>query len=145
MKTFTSFFLAVAILVGCTSRNQNVEETGEETEQVVDPVAQTDNSETAKAGTEDEQKDLAEKYAEAQFGSLVTNVANQRYGYYIYIDGKIVIEQKTIPGTAGKDGFVTKEDAQKVADLAIAKIRKGNMPPTITVEELKELKIQGVE
>ncbi len=141
MKTFTSLFLAVAILVGCTSRNQNAEETGEETEQVVDPVA-TDNSE---AETDDEPKNLAEKYAEAQFGSLVTNVANQRFGYYIYIDGQIVIEQTTIPAIPGKNGFVTKEDAQKVADLAIAKIRKGNMPPTITVEELKELKIQGLE
>ncbi len=145
MKTFTSLFLAVAILVGCTSRNQNAEETGEETEQVGDPVAQADNFETVKAETEDEQKNLAEKYAEAQFGSLVTNVANQRYGYYIYIDGQVVIEQTTIPAIPGKNGFVTKEDAQKVADLAIAKIRKGNMPPTFTVEELKELKIQGVE
>ena len=39
------------------------------------------------------------------------------------------------------DGFKTKDAAEKVAQLVITKIRKGEMPPTVTTEELKALNV----
>jgi len=41
----------------------------------------------------------------------------------------------------GNEGFTTKQDAEKVALLVMDKIRKGEMPPTVLVEELKKLKV----
>jgi hypothetical protein len=67
--------------------------------------------------------------------------ANHTYGYDIYNNKVLVIHQPTIPGRAGLLGFKTKSDAEKVATLAISKIAKGVMPPTITDIELKKLKI----
>ena len=41
----------------------------------------------------------------------------------------------------GNEGFKTKADAEKVAQLVIDKIRKGEMPPTVTIKEMKKLKV----
>jgi hypothetical protein len=51
------------------------------------------------------------------------------------------IEQASIPVIKGNAGFSTKEEAEKVAMLVIEKIKKGEMPPTISIEELSEMKI----
>ena len=66
--------------------------------------------------------------------------ANGTYGYDIYADGKLRIHQPAIPAVPGNDGFKTKEAAEKVAALAIAKMKKGESLPTISSEELKKLK-----
>jgi len=34
-----------------------------------------------------------------------------------------------------------KQDAEKVVLLVIDKIKRGEMPPTVTIEELKKLKV----
>ena len=53
----------------------------------------------------------------------------------------MTIHQPSIPGMPGNDGFKTKADAEKVAQLVIKKIKKGEMPPTVTVEEMKKMKV----
>ena len=37
--------------------------------------------------------------------------------------------------------FATEEDAMKVAERVIKKIRNNDMPPTVTIEELRELEV----
>lgn len=59
------------------------------------------------------------------------------YGYKIYLNGKLYINQPYIPALSGKAGFVTTDDAVKIAKLASNKIKQGIIPPTISVEELK--------
>jgi hypothetical protein len=71
----------------------------------------------------------------------ITDAANHTYGYDVFVDGKLMIHQASIPAMPGNDGFKSKEDAAKVANLVIEKIKKGEMPPTISVEELKKLKV----
>ncbi len=67
--------------------------------------------------------------------------ANHTWGYDIYRGGKKVIHQQSIPGMPGNDGFRNKLQAKKAARLVIKKIENGEMPPTVTPEELKELKV----
>ena len=62
---------------------------------------------------------------------------DQSYGYDIFLKGKLLIHQPSIPCIPGIKGFAKKEFAAKAAKLVIGKIRKGVMPPTITVEEMK--------
>ncbi len=62
------------------------------------------------------------------------------WGYDIYNDGKLMIHQPTPPGMPGNDGFKTKAAAKKIAELVMSKIKKGEMPPTVTMEEMKKLK-----
>ena len=65
------------------------------------------------------------------------------WGYDILKDHKVFIHQPGRPGFPGKQGFKTKEDASKVARLVIAKIKKGEMPPSVSQEELTALKLKN--
>jgi hypothetical protein len=59
------------------------------------------------------------------------------YGYDISINGAVMIHQAVIPGIAGTSGFASREDAQKIADLAIRKIMSNQFPPVIAFQELQ--------
>lgn len=84
---------------------------------------------------------VASQMANASITYFVIHAPPQQFGYTIFIDGQMYIEQKSIPAVAGNVGFSKKEDADQVARLVMAKIKMGEMPPSITVEELKELNI----
>ncbi len=73
---------------------------------------------------------------------FVTKVANNKYGYTVFVDGQLYIEQNTIPAKDGTVGFNTIEDAEGIARLVIKKLGDGEIPPTITLQELKE---HGIE
>lgn len=65
--------------------------------------------------------------------------ANNTWGYDIYNNGKLFLHQPSIPALPGNNGFATKSSAEKVAKKVIEKINKGENPPTISVDEMKEL------
>jgi len=52
-----------------------------------------------------------------------------------------MIHQTSVPALPGNEGFKTREAATKVALLVIEKIKKGEMPPTISIDEMKKLKV----
>jgi hypothetical protein len=63
------------------------------------------------------------------------------WGYNIFKNKKLLIQQNTIPGIPGFMGFKNKIDAEKVAGLVIEKLKKGEMPPSVNENELKKLNI----
>jgi hypothetical protein len=65
---------------------------------------------------------------------------NKTYCYDIFADGKLLIHQPSVPGLSGNEGFKTSQSAEKVAQLVIKKIKNGEMPPTVSIEEMKKLK-----
>jgi hypothetical protein len=71
----------------------------------------------------------------------IIETLDHTYGYDIYNTEKLMIHQASVPGMPGNKGFKTKVDAEKVAQLVIGKIKKGEMPPTVTTDELKKLKV----
>ena len=74
--------------------------------------------------------------------SITTNIisaTNNTWCYDILVDGKILIHQPSKPGMEGNEGFKTKVIAQKVAALVIQKIKNGEMPPSVTREEMKKI------
>jgi hypothetical protein len=73
--------------------------------------------------------------------TFFTHLQPEGWGYRISEKGKQIIDQQTIPGVPGNQGFLTSEDAQKVAELVIEKLEKGSFPPTISEEELQKLGI----
>ncbi|MBL4755777.1 MAG: DUF4907 domain-containing protein [Flavobacteriales bacterium] len=52
------------------------------------------------------------------------------------------MHQTTITSVPGASGFSSKKDAKKVGALVKGKIDRNEMPPSIMVAELKELKIE---
>lgn len=70
----------------------------------------------------------------------IISTANNTFCYDIFSDDKLIIHQPSIPGVKGNEGFKTKDAAVKVAELVIGKLQKGQSPPSVTMDELKQLK-----
>jgi hypothetical protein len=78
--------------------------------------------------------------SKSQLTYKIIDSINQTYGYDIFSDGKLLIHQPSIPGMPGNKGFKNKQSSEKVAQFVINKIKKGEMPPTVTKEEMQKLK-----
>jgi len=71
----------------------------------------------------------------------IIDAPNHTFGYNVLANGRLMIQQKSIPAMPGNEGFKTKADAEKVAQLVIGKIKKGEMPPTVSIEEMQKLNV----
>jgi|APDOM4702015159_1054818.scaffolds.fasta_scaffold08512_1 hypothetical protein len=92
--------------------------------------------------TSDSAKYSKEKNSESvNFIFKIIPSINGTWGYDILKGNKLFIHQTSIPAVSGNEGFKTKADAEKVARLVISKLKKGEMPPSLTKEELKNLKV----
>jgi len=79
----------------------------------------------------------SESFKNAKLTYKIISAPNNTWGYDIFKDGSMCIHQNSIPGVAGINGFTTKNKAEKVAQLVVTKIQNGEMPPTVTQEEMK--------
>lgn len=61
------------------------------------------------------------------------------WGYQIYLNGNLYINQPHIPAIQGYKGFENKESASKIGEYVSSKIENNIMPPTITPDELDSL------
>ena len=115
-------------------------------------IAQSDpvtKSSTAKAAKRPGKKELAKikaanikRAAKTQFQYFIIKADSSSFGYSIYADGNLYIQQNTIPSVAGTKGFSDTNSAAKTAQLVIKKIKQGEMPPTITIKDLKKISVQ---
>ena len=83
----------------------------------------------------------ANTYANIKLTYKIINAPQHTYCYDVFANGRLMIHQTSIPALPSNEGFKTKEDATKVALLVIAKIKKGEMPPTISIDEMKQLNV----
>jgi len=83
----------------------------------------------------------ADTHANTNLTYKVIAATQDTWVYDVFANGRLMIHQTSIPALPGNEGFKTKEDASKVASLVIAKIKKGEMPPTISIEEMKNLSV----
>ena len=79
----------------------------------------------------------SESFKNAILTYKIISSPNSTWGYDIFKDGSMCIHQNSIPGVAGINGFTTKNKAEKVAQLVVKKIQNGEMPPTVSQEEMK--------
>lgn len=70
----------------------------------------------------------------------VFQIGENRWGYDIYIDNKRFIHQDKIPAVSGNQAFKTEQDAAKMAQFVLEKLKTMEYP-TVTVKELKGLNI----
>ena len=86
-------------------------------------------------------KPSAKTPLEVKFNFTIININPNNYGYDVFSDNKLLIHQPSMPGMPGNKGFTKKADAEKIAKLVIEKLKEGLMPPAITIQELKKLKV----
>jgi hypothetical protein len=80
-------------------------------------------------------------YPKSTLSHKVIDATNGTYAYDLFDDGRLIIHQTSVPALPGNEGFKSAADAAKVADAVIKKINSGEMPPTISVEELRRLNV----
>ncbi len=80
----------------------------------------------------------AASYATAKFVVQPIPAEANTWGFEIYADGKRLIRQLSIPALPGNRGFATQELARKAGGLMVDKLRQGQMPPSLTKEELQK-------
>jgi len=69
----------------------------------------------------------------------IIDAPNATFGYEILSGGQAIILQTSIPGKPGLSGFQTIEEADRVAAVVIEKLKNGEMPPTLSAEELNSI------
>jgi hypothetical protein len=67
--------------------------------------------------------------------------ASGGWGYDIVDNDKRLIHQDRIPGVPGTQGFASREDAIKVGQLMIDKMKQGTFPPSVSYQEMKKMGI----
>jgi len=72
---------------------------------------------------------------------VVIPLANLTWGYDIYVREQIYIHQTTIPAIPGTYGFNSRKAASDIAKIVVRKIKRGEIPPSVTIDELKKLKV----
>jgi len=61
------------------------------------------------------------------------------FGYDIFMYRSLYVHQPHIPAINGNRGFDTEEQAHKVAEFIVYKIKNNIMPPSVTPQELDSL------
>jgi hypothetical protein len=107
------FFLCVYIFVACSN----------------DPKEVLNNKKTT----------LIKNKTAPEYTYLTVQNQNSEWGYQLFKDGQLMINQQNIPAVQGNKGFSSKNDAEKIARFILEKVKKGEFPPTISVEELDSL------
>lgn len=97
------------------------------------------NKTVGKEEIKKEAKQQKNPYAKAQMSIKIIPSVGKTFGYDILLYGKPLVHQPNIPGLPGNYGFTTKERAQKVAEFVVKKVRKNEMPPTVTIEDLNKM------
>lgn len=96
---------------------------------------------TVKKEVNQEVKPQNNPYEKAEITTKIIPSANKTFGYDILLYGRPLVHQPNIPGLPGNEGFTTRAMAQKVADFVAKKIRKNEMPPTVTIEDLNTMNV----
>ncbi|MEZ4801710.1 MAG: DUF4907 domain-containing protein [Gelidibacter sp.] len=77
--------------------------------------------------------------------SLVVKESVHGWIYEIYSEKTLLIRQETIPSIAGNYYFNNKTDAEKIGYLVLDKLANGVMPPTVSVQEIKNSNITIID
>ncbi len=123
MKLF-SVFIGFICLISCsTEQNPNV----------------GSHIETTASDTNTDNVDSSAVLESSSYTFEVFETPALGWGYKIFDDGTVFINQPHIPAIPGNKGFSTKKKAEITAQFAILKMEQGFVPPTISPEELDSL------
>lgn len=131
------FFAFASMLVSC--KNETTSTIPSSSQGTIDSgVQKKDSQPPVKVNLPPELQETPDR----KYTSEIIKNPDNTFGYTVRIGGKKLIEQPMIPARQGTRGFATPDEAQKVADFVIGKIRKGIVPPAVTEEELDSLGIR---
>ena len=106
-----------------------------------DPARHPSRLQTPYSAGSDTQKLLPRRSLNHSLSCQIIPAPGNTYGYRIFLNGRLYIDQPHRPALAGTQGFASEADARRVARLVMFKIRNGEIPPGVSVEELIRLNV----
>ncbi len=132
------FFVSILLLVACKS-DPGIEDLRTEEEKQQQEQSWEAESESLPVPEEPEEVSGTQENPKPSTYSYQLIEGEHGWGYQIYDGTTMMINQPHIPSVPGIQGFATKEKAEIAARYVLEQINKGNFPPTVSPEKLKEL------
>jgi len=120
------------ILYSCSTTSEN-----KESDNQINSIKTDFHDGTLNLSDDDSLSHVKKKQQDDYFVKAIKTESG--WGYQIYQGSKLVINQLNIPAVQGNQSFKNESDAFRVGDFVLNKIRQKQFPPTITIEELKNL------
>lgn len=139
MKVFPG--IALLILMSACSDIENEVEDFRGTEQAVEQESSNGVTTPNKPSSELESEDSKVTSKKSEWSYEIVLISEENWGYQLFQNGTMVINQTSIPSVQGIDGFDTKEKAERTAKHILNKLENGIFPPTVDKEELDSLDV----
>lgn len=129
-----SIALLTSVLIACDSESTEITDLRTEEEKLL-------SEQEAISGPEpnDEPEIISQKNDPASPFSYRLIEGENGWGYQIFEDSAMRINQLHIPSLPGIRGFDTREQAEITAKYVLAETEKGNFPPTLTPDILRKI------
>ena len=132
--------LSAAVVYACSDDEKKVIDLrqDDEKEQRVLREPQHTKSENERAHGEPQHKGQT---TGTEWTYKVVSISENNWGYQLFQNGTMKINQTSIPAVQGIQGFDSQVKAERTAKHIISKLEKGIFPPTVDKKELDSLKV----
>lgn len=124
MRLISQILVLLSLFWSCSSSSSK--ENSDETSEVEKPI---------------QEQTTGKQPIQAKRFEIQTLQTANGWAYQIFENGKLMIDQPSIPGRPGVAGFSTEQDARNVANLVANKLKAKIFPPTVSEDDLKNLNI----
>lgn len=129
-----SILLLIGVLAACKTETKEITDLRTEEEKQIAEQEEINHSEPVQAPEINSEKNNPN----SPFSYRLIDGENG-WGYQIYEDSAMRINQLHIPSLPGIRGFDTREKAERAAKYVLSETEKGNFPPTMTPEILRKI------
>lgn len=135
MKFFPA--IALVILVGaCTDSEDQIKDLRSPDAVIEDEIIE-ENTGSDQDSTNS--ADVTNVPTKSEWSYKVTSISEGNWGYQLFQNETMIINQTSIPSVPGVSGFDTEEKAERTAKHILNKVENGIFPPTVDKEELENL------
>ncbi len=136
MKPVFTVFAALLLVASCSEKPDKVVDLRDST-----PTKEVTNDDNASNAPTSQKEDNSAASKKTAWTYKVNLISEGNWGYQLFDNGTMVINQTSIPAVQGTLGFETREKAEKVASFVLDKVNRGEFPPTVSREELESLNV----
>lgn len=143
MKLLSVFILALLLLGACTENESQVRDLRDPDTEVEDIYIpeETPAVDSNEDVIEANPIEISEPETTSEWSYKVTFLSENNWGYQIFQQGKMIINQTSIPSVQGIQGFDSEEKAERTAKFILNKVENGTFPPTVNKEDLENLDV----
>lgn len=136
------FILSVAVIYACSDDEKKVIDLRQDYEKDQRVQQEPQNMENENSSVlREPQRTEEQGGSNKEWTYKVVSISENNWGYQLFQNGTMKINQTSIPSVQGIQGFDSQVKAERTAKHIISKLEKGIFPPTVDKKELDSLKV----